>query len=132
MTTARPSPRVRASRGVSTMRTILLAILAAVILTVATPCRADTAKVKVLIIAGGTRPQSHQGKMNGFIITVGTKHPITEGITEFKHGRDELYQNSVMLHDSQVLATAWSDKKTDPKNTDKDEPMLWVATYGKG
>ena len=24
------------------------------------------------------------------------------------------------------------DKEKDPKNTDKDEPMLWVAKYGKG
>ena len=51
---------------------------------------------------------------------------------EFKHGRDELYQNSVMLPDSIVLVTAFSDLKKDPKNTDKHEPMVWVATYGKG
>src|SRR5262249_50082368 len=57
---------------------------------------------------------------------------ITEGIKEFKHGRDELYQNSLMLPGSTVLATAFSDKTKDPKNTDKDEPILWVANYGKG
>ena len=33
---------------------------------------------------------------------------------------------------SEVLATAYSDKKIDPKNTDKHEPMVWVANYGKG
>jgi uncharacterized protein len=51
---------------------------------------------------------------------------------EFQHANDELYQNSLMLPDSIVLATAFSDKKIDPKNSDKDEPVVWVATYGKG
>ena len=41
-------------------------------------------------------------------------------------------QNSVMLPDSEVLATAYSDKEIDPKNTGKHEPVVWVATYGKG
>src|SRR4029077_12152834 len=51
---------------------------------------------------------------------------------EFAHAHDELYQNSVMLPQSKVLATAFSDKKKDPKNTDKHEPVVWVASYGKG
>jgi type 1 glutamine amidotransferase len=37
-----------------------------------------------------------------------------------------------MLPDSEVLATAYSDKEIDPKNTGKHEPVVWVATYGKG
>jgi type 1 glutamine amidotransferase len=57
---------------------------------------------------------------------------VKAGIKSFKHGRDELYQNSVMLPDSEVLATAYSDKSKDPKNTGKDEPVVWVAHYGKG
>ena len=36
------------------------------------------------------------------------------------------------MADSVVLATAFSDKKKDPKNTDKHEPVVWVANYGKG
>ena len=48
---------------------------------------------------------------------------ITHGIKEFKHGRDELYQNSLMLPGSEVLFTAYSDKAKDTKNTGKDEPM---------
>ena len=51
---------------------------------------------------------------------------------EFKHSNDELYQNSVIPADSVVLATAFSDKSLDPKNSGKDEPVVWVATYGKG
>src|SRR5262249_2238828 len=60
-------------------------------------------------------------------------HPITKGMpAEFAHSNDELYANSVMFPDSMVLATAFSDKKLDPKNTDKHEPVVWVASYGKG
>jgi type 1 glutamine amidotransferase len=84
------------------------------------------------IIAGGWRKQGNHGKMHEFTLTVRKKHPITDGLKEFTHGRDELYQNSVMLPGSEVLVTAFSDKKKDPKNTDKHEPVLWVANYGKG
>jgi type 1 glutamine amidotransferase len=37
-----------------------------------------------------------------------------------------------MLPGSEVLATAYSDKAKDKKNTGKEEPVIWVATYGKG
>src|SRR5262249_42948417 len=45
-------------------------------------------------IAGGWRKQGNHGKMHEFTVTVRKNHPITDGIKEFKHGRDELYQNS--------------------------------------
>ena len=83
-------------------------------------------------IAGGWRKQGYHGKMHEFTVTVRKQHPITRGLKEFKHGRDELYQNSLMLPGSQVLATAYSDKSKDPKNTGKHEPVVWVAKYGKG
>jgi type 1 glutamine amidotransferase len=83
-------------------------------------------------ISGGWRKQGNHGKMHEFKVTVRKKHPITEGLSDFKHGRDELYQNSLMLPKSEILVTAFSDKKKDPKNTDKDEPIVWVAQYGKG
>jgi type 1 glutamine amidotransferase len=84
------------------------------------------------VIAGGWRKQGNHGKMHEFPVTVRKEHPITKGIKEFKHGRDELYQNSLVTPGSEVLATAYSDKDKDPKNTGKDEPVVWVATYGKG
>ncbi len=84
------------------------------------------------MIAGGWRKQGFHGKMHVFSVTVRKDHPITHGIKEFKHGRDELYQNSLILPGSQVLATAYSEKSIDPKNTGKNEPIVWVATYGKG
>ena len=86
------------------------------------------------VIAGGWRKQGNHGKRHEFSVTVRkADHPITQGMPmEFMHSNDELYQNSVMFPDSTVLATAFSDMKKDPKNTDKHEPVVWVATYGKG
>jgi uncharacterized protein len=83
-------------------------------------------------IAGGWRKQGHHGKMHEFTVTARKEHPITAGIKEFKHGRDELYQNSLIVPGSEILVTAYSDKEKDKKNTGKHEPMVWVAKYGKG
>lgn len=82
--------------------------------------------------AGGWRKQGHHGKMHEFTVSVRKEHPITQGIKEFKHGRDELYQNSLITPGSETLVTAYSEKAKDPKNTGKHEPMVWVTTYGKG
>ncbi|HEV2296382.1 MAG TPA: ThuA domain-containing protein [Tepidisphaeraceae bacterium] len=86
------------------------------------------------IIAGGWRKQGNHGKKHEFNVKiVKPDHPITKGMPEeFAHSIDELYQNSVMFPDSEVLATAWSDKKVDPKNTDKHEPVVWVNKHGQG
>jgi type 1 glutamine amidotransferase len=86
------------------------------------------------IIAGGWRKQGNHGKRHVFTVTIRkADHPITKGMpAEFTHANDELYQNSVMLPGSVVLATAFSDNSTDPKNSGKDEPVVWVARYGKG
>ena len=86
------------------------------------------------VIAGGWRKQGHHGKRHEFTVTIRkADHPITKGLPpEFAHPNDELYQNSVIPSDAVVLATAFSDKSKDPKNTDKHEPMVWVANYGKG
>lgn len=84
------------------------------------------------VIAGGWRTQGNHGKMHEFTCTVRKDHPITKGIKEFKHGRDELYQNSVITPGSEILVTAFSEKEKDPKNTGKHEPMVWTNMYGKG
>jgi len=94
--------------------------------------KSDFEKEYEKAIAGGWRTQGNHGKMHEFTVTPRKKHPITEGLAEFKHGRDELYQNSVMVPGSEVLVTAFSDAKVDPKNTGKQEPVLWVSSYGKG
>jgi type 1 glutamine amidotransferase len=84
------------------------------------------------IIAGGWRKQGFHGKMHEFTVTVRKEHPITHGIKEFKHGRDELYENSLITPGSEILATAYADAAIDAKNTGKHEPMVWVSMYGKG
>jgi type 1 glutamine amidotransferase len=86
------------------------------------------------IIAGGWRKQGNHGKRHIFTVTIRkADHPITKGMPRsFLHANDELYQNSVMFPESVVLATAYSDKSIDPKNSGKDEPVVWVSTYGKG
>jgi type 1 glutamine amidotransferase len=86
------------------------------------------------VIAGGWRKQGNHGKRHVFTVTIRKKdHPITKGMSDkFKHSNDELYQNSVMLPGSEVLATAYADASIDPKNSGKHEPVVWVAHYGKG
>jgi type 1 glutamine amidotransferase len=68
------------------------------------------------VIAGGWRKQGNHGKRHVFTVTIrNPDHPITKDMpAEFKHSKDELYQNSVMLPGSVVLATAYSDKSLDP------------------
>jgi type 1 glutamine amidotransferase len=86
------------------------------------------------VIAGGWRKQGNHGKRHVFTVAMRkADHPITKDMpVEFRHANDELYQNSVMLPDSVVLATAYADKSLDPKNSGKHEPVVWVARYGKG
>jgi type 1 glutamine amidotransferase len=96
--------------------------------------REDFSKEFEKAIAGGWRKQGNHGKRHEFSVVIRKPdHPITKDMpAEFAHANDELYQNSVMLPGSIVLATAFSDKKRDPKNSDKHEPVVWVANYGKG
>src|SRR5206468_7114712 len=86
------------------------------------------------IIAGGWRRQGNHGKRHAYDVKITNhEHPITAGMPEvFHHSNDELYQNSVMFPNNTVLATAFSDVARDPKNSGKDEPIVWVSTYGKG
>ena len=84
-------------------------------------------------IAGGWRTQGFHGPKHDFTVKkTAVKHPISEGLpAEFDHTIDELYQNSVMVPGNEVLATAYSDPAK-PRGTGKDEPVIWVNTYGKG
>jgi type 1 glutamine amidotransferase len=84
-------------------------------------------------IGGGWRSQGFHGPPHKFTVKkTDVKHPISEGLpAEFGHATDELYQNSVMLPGSIVLATAYSDPNK-PRGTGKDEPVIWVNAYGSG
>jgi type 1 glutamine amidotransferase len=84
-------------------------------------------------VAGGWRTQGFHGPAHVFTVKkTDVKHPISDGLpAEFEHTVDELYQNSMLLPGSVVLATAYSDPKK-PRGTGKDEPVIWVSSYGKG
>jgi type 1 glutamine amidotransferase len=60
-----------------------------------------------------------------------TKHPITQGMTDFDM-TDELYQNMVQEYpqDLNVVCKAYSDKKMN--GTGKDEPVFVCTQTGKG
>jgi type 1 glutamine amidotransferase len=85
-----------------------------------------------LLSAGGWRKQGFHGQMHEFTVSTQKEHAITRGIKKFQHGRDELYQNSLTTPGSEILVTAYSEKSKDPKNTGRDEPMVWTNSYGKG
>jgi sialate O-acetylesterase len=84
-------------------------------------------------IAGGWRSQGFHGPPHRFTVKkTDVQHPISEGLSaQFDDTTDELYQNSVMVPGSVVLATAFSDPSK-PRGTGKDEPVIWVNTYGQG
>jgi type 1 glutamine amidotransferase len=92
----------------------------------------DFSKEFETLTAGGWRKQGFHGAMHEFTVSTQKEHPITKGIKSFTHGRDELYQNSLITPGSEVLVTAYSDPAKDPKNTGKQEPMVWTNQYGKG
>jgi type 1 glutamine amidotransferase len=85
------------------------------------------------MIAGGWRKQGFHGPRHVFTVKkTREKHPISDGLdAEFTHVIDELYQNSKMIEGNVVLATAYSDPNKE-KGTGKDEPVIWVNTFGTG
>lgn len=95
-------------------------------------------------IAGGWRGQGYHGAKHQFTVkTVSPgstphtgpavpQHPIIAGMpASFLHEVDELYANSVMFPENEVLATAYSDPAKE-HGTGKHEPMIWVKHYGRG
>ncbi|RUL87244.1 ThuA domain-containing protein [Tautonia sociabilis] len=85
------------------------------------------------MIGGGWRTQGFHGPKHNFTVKKAlVEHPISAGLPEqFAHEVDELYQNSKMVEGNVVLATAYSDPNL-PRGTGKDEPVIWVNSYGSG
>lgn len=75
--------------------------------------------------------KSGHGAAHSFIVTIADKqHPVTRGMKDFQHVRDELYHHQVKHATGRVLATAWSDPAT--RGSGENEPMVVVNQHGKG
>ncbi|MGA2032348.1 MAG: ThuA domain-containing protein [Thermoguttaceae bacterium] len=77
------------------------------------------------------KSQSGHGAQHVFTVAiVDQQHPVTKGMASFPHVQDELYHRQQQHSTARVLATAYSDKKTN--GSGRSEPMVVVTEYGKG
>jgi type 1 glutamine amidotransferase len=74
--------------------------------------------------------QFHGARHSFRVRVVDPGHPVTKGLGAGFVATDELYHQMTVLPSAHVLATAWSDPATG--GTGKDEPILWVNTFGRG
>ncbi len=78
-------------------------------------------------------PGGSHGSQHPFqLVTRAPEHPIMQGLPpEWMHAKDELYDRlRGPANNLTVLATAWSDPKTN--GTGKHEPLLFAISFGKG
>jgi type 1 glutamine amidotransferase len=76
-------------------------------------------------------PKQFHGARHSFRVRfVDPGHPVTKGLGSGFVATDELYHQMTVLPSAHVLATAWDDPATG--GTGKDEPVLWVNTFGRG
>jgi type 1 glutamine amidotransferase len=74
---------------------------------------------------------SGHGAQHSFAVTVDVKdHPVTQGMKDFQHVKDELYHGQLLHATGKVLASAFSDKAMG--GTGEKEPMIVVTELGKG
>lgn len=74
---------------------------------------------------------SGHGAQHSFAVTMVPKeHPITQGMKDFQHIKDELYHRQLKHATATVLATAFSDKAKG--GSGEAEPMIVVTEFGKG
>ena len=86
-------------------------------------------------MVGGSWPtpptrQFHGARQSFKVRIVDQEHPVSKGLGEGFTATDELYHQMTILPSAHVLATAWSDPATG--GTGRDEPILWVNTFGQG
>lgn len=75
--------------------------------------------------------QSAHGNYHSFVVKItDQQHPVTQGMKDFQHLKDELYHRQLKHSTAKVLATAYSDKAM--HGSGQDEPMIVVTEYGKG
>jgi type 1 glutamine amidotransferase len=86
-------------------------------------------------MVGGSWPvtpskQFHGARHSFRVRFVDREHPISKGLGVGFVATDELYHQMTILPSAHVLATAWSDPAMG--GTGRDEPVLWVNTFGRG
>jgi len=75
--------------------------------------------------------RSGHGKYHSFAVNIVEKeHPVTAGMGDFQHVKDELYAGQVLHKGAKVLASSFSDKAM--KGSGTNEPMIVVTEPGKG
>jgi type 1 glutamine amidotransferase len=75
--------------------------------------------------------QSAHGNYHSFVVhIIDQEHPVTKGMKDFQHLKDELYHRQLMHGTAKVLATAFSAKAM--HGSGQNEPMIVVTEYGKG
>jgi len=80
--------------------------------------------------AAGKNISGH-GALHSFLVTIADReHPVTEGMKDFQHVKDELYHRQLLHKTGHVLATTFSDKAFRGSST--SEPMVVVTELGKG
>jgi len=86
-------------------------------------------------MVGGSWPsppskQFHGARHSFEVRFVDREHPVSKGLGGSFVATDELYHQMTLQPSAHVLATAWSDPATG--GTGRDEPMLWVDSFGRG
>jgi uncharacterized protein len=77
------------------------------------------------------KTKSGHGASHSFAVSIVDKeHPVTQGMKDFQHAKDELYHRQLKHATGRVLATAFSDKAM--HGTGENEPMIVVTEHGKG
>jgi uncharacterized protein len=74
---------------------------------------------------------SGHGPQHSFLVTITDKdHPVTKGMLDFQHVKDELYHRQLLHQTGHVLATTLSDKAF--RGSGAIEPMAVVTEFRKG
>jgi type 1 glutamine amidotransferase len=80
--------------------------------------------------AAGKNISGH-GAQHSFAVTItDNEHPVTKGMADFQHVKDELYHRQLLHKTGHVLATTFSSPTVRGSGT--NEPMVVVTELGKG
>lgn len=80
--------------------------------------------------AAGKNISGH-GAQHSFTVTITDReHPVTRGMGDFQHIKDELYHRQLLHKNARVLATTYADPIARGSGT--NEPMVVVTEHGKG